>query len=643
MTDTRSEQRPKAASLTNLSSVAEILDVWLPGYGRRTAIRFDNGSGYSSLDYGAYLHNAHRMIACFSDRNANRQQVIATFVKNRPEWDMTALASLYTGNILFPLDTTMNADELRHLLRASPPDQVLVSAAQRARIKGLLAELGLRPKILIADLYETFEDQGVDLPRDLEEHETMMSSIPDPLPGFSLPEPGPRLGSRQTVLAHYSTSGTTGLPKVVRITHGNIVAQVREAQGVINLRRNEDLLNIGPYTHIATLLEFLVAKSKGFTVTYFTREVDEDGVLEEEIRKLRRQGVRIKALMAVPKFWVYIMKEVLEEMKNKPVLDNLYRHLISVEQNAGLHDMGTVDKAKLVAVRRSFKNKMGGHFSYGISSSTKIDPGVVEIFAKLGVTVIDIYGATEASGIIARNKLNESRRGSCGRLLRDIDARIAYPRRIPGVELPVGELQIRGATVCAGYLGRDPASHLDRHGFYNTGDLACIDEDDYVYLIGRRKELIRWDDGTYIDPMQLSNLLVRSIYVKDALVTRLDQDDFLSVFVYLDNKRVRNDRQFKERRALGLNPEQAVWPMLEEATAHAQSLARITPRLRTDRIYVLERKLARTPTHKIKMSQELARLDLTLYVEGRPAAAGQAQTSRPRRPISEWTPATSAA
>ena len=176
----------------------------------------------------------------------------------------------------------------------------------------------------------------------------------------------------------------------------------------INLRPNETLLNIGPYTHIATLVEFLVSKSRGFTVAYFTREPDDDDVLEDEIAKLHRQGVRIKALLGVPKFWTYLVKEVLEEMKNKPSLTTLYESLLAIERNGTLQDIGTIDKAKLTAARILLRNKLGGHFAYGISSSTKMDGALVRILGKLGITCIDIYGATECTGIIARNRSTTS-------------------------------------------------------------------------------------------------------------------------------------------------------------------------------------------------------------------------------------------
>ncbi len=596
-----------------IASVGDVVREHIVAHAQLPVVRYDDGAGYQTLTYAELLRNILRALAVIPSDPA-RQRVVCTFVKNRPEWDMVALATLYTGNILFPLDTTMNEGELAHLLRASPPDFVLVSTASRPRMRAVLAELGLTPRVLVADLYRTFEDAGAgSAAAPPQPDESWLSSVPVAA-GAPLPPPSPRLEDARVVLGHYATSGTTSLPKVVRITHGNIVAQLNEGRDVINLRANEDVLNVGAYTHIATLLEFLVTKANGFCVTYFTREVDEDHVLEDEIKKLKRQGVRIKALMAVPKFWIFLMKEVLEEMKNKAIWCELYAHLTAIEKHARLVDLGTLDQAKLNAVRIFLRNRMGGWFTYGISSSTRIDPGIIEIFGKLGVTIIDIYGATEASGIIARNRLNESRRGSCGRLVPGLEYRIAEPRTVPGREHPVGELLVRGPTIARGYVGQEDGAHLDAEGFYHTGDLAWVDDDRWVYLVGREKELIRWSDGSLIDRMHLSNLLVRSIWVKDALVTRLGDDDALSVFVLPDWPRLHKDPAYCAALAAGVAAGSALRSRLLEAVSYAESLAGIAPRLATERIYLLARKLERTPTHKIKFARELERLDLTAYV-----------------------------
>jgi len=178
----------------------------------------------------------------------------------------------------------------------------------------------------------------------------------------------------------------------------------------------------------------------------------------------------------------------------------------------------------------------------------------------------------------------------------------------------VGELLIKGPTISPGYLGEPDADLIDSDGFYHTGDLAWVDEDRWVYLVGRQKELLAWDDGSLIDPMHLSNLLVRSIWVKDALVTRLRSDGYLSVFILPDWTRIEKDTEYQSAIDNGVRPEDALRTLLEQAINKAQSLARITPRLYAEKIYILKKKLERTPTHKIKLIRELERLDLGSFI-----------------------------
>jgi len=257
---------------------------------------------------------------------------------------------------------------------------------------------------------------------------------------------------------------------------------------------------------------------------------------------------------------------------------------------------------------------MGGHFTFGVSSSSRIDPGVVAIFAKLGVAIIDIYGATEASGIVARNRLNDSRAGSCGRLIAGLEYRIEQPRLLPGLAEPVGELALRGPTLSRGYVGQPDGAHLDADGWYRSGDLARVDPDGWVYLVGREKELVPWSDGSLVDRMHLSNLLVRSIWIKDALVTRLGEASHLSVFVLPDRSRIERDAGYRDEVAAGIPAEQALRSRLVEAIEWAQSVSGISAPLDVERIYLLARSLERTPTHKIRFGAELARLDLTSWV-----------------------------
>jgi len=201
-------------------------------------------------------------------------------------------------------------------------------------------------------------------------------------------------------------------------------------------------------------------------------------------------------------------------------------------------------------------------------------------------------------------------------MIKPLEYRIKNREIIPGIESEVGILEIKGPTVTPGYLGMQTGSHLSEDGFYDTGDLVWIDKNNCINIIGRKSELTRWHDGTYIDPQYLSNLMVRNIFIKDALVTqRNPQDDFLSVFVYPDKTRILNDAHWQMQLKTGLTENQIFRQCVEDAIDYAQSISTSPAPLSKKHIYVLNRKLKRTPTHKIKFLYELKCLDEAAAVD----------------------------
>ncbi len=596
----------------SIRSIADIVEGHLNTYSKRPAIRYDTGATYATVYFDAYAGHLNATIRVIKARGIE-QKVFATFCNNRLEWDVTALAVFYTANILFPLDIKLNDTELKHVLSINPPDYVLVSPAQVKRLRSVLDELSITPLVFVADLCPVFEDKHVP-PIELRQGELSFKHVLATADSSIAIVASPQLKITDTILGHYPTSGTTTLPKIVQITHGNIVAHVNDTLDLINLRHNEDLLNMNSYAHIVMLTEFLVTKTREFTVTYFTREPDDDGVLENEIKKLKGLGVRIRVFMAAPKFWIFLLKEVLEEMKNTPALHTLYKYIESYEKNHKLYDIGTLDKAKLASMKTALCNKLGGYFRYGISSSAKLDGAIVEIFGKLGITIIDVYNATECSGIISRNRLNDVAPGTCGRISSQLQYRLANQRQVPRINAALGVLEVKGPTLMHSYLGGE-RNYSSGDGYLRTEDLCWFDEQGYLHVLGREAELIRWDDGSYIDPQHLSNLLARNIYVKDALVTRLHQlDNFLSVFIYPDYKRIHKDEMWKKDIETGVSERRALRMRLEQAIDFAQSVAGITPTLSKTSIYILPHTLERTSSENIKYLLELNRLHLATTI-----------------------------
>jgi long-subunit acyl-CoA synthetase (AMP-forming) len=150
---------------------------------------------------------------------------------------------------------------------------------------------------------------------------------------------------------------------------------------------------------------------------------------------------------------------------------------------------------------------------------------------------------------------------------------------------------------------------LTPDGWLTTGDLASVDEANRVRLVGREKELIPWAGGWLLDPQHMSNLVTRSIAVKDAMVALSGPaDPKLSVYIFPDWPRIRKDVRWRRDVAAGLTEDQALKPHLVEAIRYAASLLAIPAELDTNRIWILRRKLERTPTQKIKYIVERSRL-----------------------------------
>jgi long-subunit acyl-CoA synthetase (AMP-forming) len=134
-------------------------------------------------------------------------------------------------------------------------------------------------------------------------------------------------------------------------------------------------------------------------------------------------------------------------------------------------------------------------------------------------------------------------------------------------------------------------------------------------LLGRENELIKWDDGSLIDPQHISNLLVRNIFVKDGLVTRLNPEDKqLSVYLFPDYKKLEKDPGWISDLETGIEKDSALKTRMLDAIVHAQTISSMSAVMNTDRIYILPGPLERTPTHKIKFIFELERLHLSRQI-----------------------------
>ena len=296
----------------------------------------------------------------------------------------------------------------------------------------------------------------------------------------------------------YSTSGATGEPKMALVTHAAVVANIDMGPAVLPLGPEDSTLAFLPSAHIAqrVVLEYLPLRS-GMPVTFAESLMK----LPQEIRRLRPT-----ILLAPPRLWERIYSSICTELKKKPavVRKMFYAGLGLALVAARYRRQGKPVPARIAGPLRivdrllfsKLRARFGGRLRVAASGAAPLSKTLAEFYEAIGMPLIEGYGLTEG-GIVTMNPLDAFLPGSIGKALPGVQLRLADD----------GELLVRSQCLCSGYWN-DPESTAEvlRDGWLHTGDLASIDDRGYVFITGRKKELIVSSTGKKVFPARVENL-----------------------------------------------------------------------------------------------------------------------------------------
>ncbi len=296
------------------------------------------------------------------------------------------------------------------------------------------------------------------------------------------------------------TSGTTGQPKGVMLSHKNIVSNVHAMLAVVDITANDRALSILPLSHMFELTIDVALLAKGASIVY-ARTLSPDMLL----KLLGSQNVSVMVLVpqALQLFLNGIEREVRRQKREK-VWAILQRIAPSVP--FGLRHF------LFSAVHKRF----GGHFRFFVSGGAYLPPKLGQRWENMGFRVIQGYGATECAPVIAATPTREHNLTSVGKPLPNVDVRIADDK----------EILVHGPNVALGYWKNPEATSVAfQDGWYHTGDLGTMDEKGALYLKGRKKNLIVLANGMNVYPEDIENIFVTIPGVKDAVVIGLIEED----------------------------------------------------------------------------------------------------------------------
>jgi long-chain acyl-CoA synthetase len=472
------------------------------------AVQMKGPEGYRTLTYRELSTSVASAARAFAEQGIGKGARDVILSENRPEWIIAYLATASLGAAAVPLDAQLTEREVAVLLADAGATAVCVSASTRHKLPpgGPAAVIGFDPGGGIP-----FGDMTI-------RH-----------PGASVP-PAPAQSDLAAILY---TSGTTGDPKGVMLSHGNLASNCTSAIKLKIILPEDNLLCLLPLHHTYPAMAcMLLPLSLGATVTMLNSLKGPD-----ILACMQETGVSV--LVGVPQLLAALRRAILDQIERSPLPLKLLAQLLLALSGFLRRTFGLrAGKALFGKVHARF----GRRFRLMASGGARLDPDVFTDLSNLGFMVIEAYGLTETSPAATFNPVGRQKAGSIGVPIPDVEVRIADPDAEG-----MGELAVRGPNVMLGYYKRpDATAEVIRDGWFHTGDLGYRDRDGYFFITGRSKEMIVLASGKKIFPDELEKFYRQLPTVKEICLVQTGRGIEAAVvpdFEYLRMKNIANARE----------------------------------------------------------------------------------------------------
>ena len=501
---------------------------------------------------------------------------IAVISDNRYEWGMAYLATVCGTGIVVPLDKSLPENEIESLINRSEVEAIFYSNKYDGVMNRLNEEGSTSIKFFIS--------------MDLEEKQGNVYSQKE------LIEKGRKLiadGNREFIDAEIDnekmsimlfTSGTTAQSKAVMLSHKNIVSNLMDIASVIKIDENDVFLSFLPMHHtFECTVGFLYAMSKG-AATAFCEGIRH---IADNIKEFR-----ITAMISVPILYETMYKKVMKGIEKKGKLEQVQK---GIKISQFLLKFGIDIRRKIF---KEIHDNLGGRVRLFVAGGAALDPDAEKGFNALGVKMLQGYGLTETSPVIAAEDDKYQRLGSIGKAFPSLDVKI-----VDANEEGIGELAVKGPTTMIGYYNNDEATKetIDSDGWLHTGDLARIDKDGFIFISGRKKFVIVLKNGKNIYPEELEALVNKIEGVKESFVYGKPEDDgdyTICVKVQYDKDTVKEAYNVEDEEEI----KEALWQEVKKINKTMPAYKYIRE------IRVTEEDFIKTTTQKIKRNEELKKV-----------------------------------
>lgn len=471
-------------------------------YGDNTAFmqKFEKDQPYRSITYKEALADVNGLGTALINRGLKGRR-IAIIGDTCYQWESSYLAVTGGAGIAVPLDKELGAEELRQLVQDAEVSCVIFGKKYEKMFLDMKASGQTGLETLVSFDATEHGEEVLSWKALIEEGKNQVAQGDRQFLDAEID------GDAMAVLLY--TSGTTGASKGVMLSHWNLAFDLMSAPTILDVRPDDIFFSVLPVHHTyECTCAFLMPLYKGAAIAYcqglkyITRNLEE---------------VKPTMLLGVPVLIESLYKKIWQNVRKKGKEKTL-RRLLSVNRRtkkAGL------DISKLFT--KEILNVFGGRMRMLISGGAAIDPAILQFFNDLGIAAVQGYGLTECSPMAALNPdvQKDMRHTSVGHLLPGMEVKI-----VDMDEEGVGEICFKGGNVMKGYYNNPQATEeVLEDGWFHTGDLGYVDEEDFIYITGRKKNVIITKNGKNVFPEELEYRLSKIPYIAESMVWGSEGED----------------------------------------------------------------------------------------------------------------------
>jgi long-chain acyl-CoA synthetase len=449
----------------------------------------DTWRAISAGQLRSWVYATVRQLQSWGIRKGDRVVILS---ENRPEWAVADFACLMLGAVDVPIYATQTSEQCLFVLQNSEARVAFVSTRKLyEKIAAVREQTKLEYIVLMDDAPE------------ITDVVPMQSFLKNAPPGNDPEIEAIGLSIEPDDLATLIyTSGTTGTPKGVMLTHGNIASNLNVSLDMYEFDKDDLCISFLPLSHVtARHLDYALFNA-GVPLAYCP-------VVDDLPRAMRE--VHPTLIVAVPR----VYEKVYNHVQNKA--HGIKRSLIQWALSAGAANRETILRGETpksfswklanALVFSKVREGMGGRASIFVSGGAPLGKEIATWFADIGIRIHEGYGLTETSPVIALNNPINHRLGTVGKPMPNVEVKIADD----------GELLVRGPSVFKGYFGMpEETAAVFEEGWFKTGDIASIDQDGYLSITDRKKDLIKTSGGKFIAPQPIENSLKVNQYIAEA-------------------------------------------------------------------------------------------------------------------------------